>query len=131
MIIPDENIPRAQRELLEQWRIRVRQVGVDVGRRGMKDEKIIPLLLRQRRPTFFTRDEDFYDPRMRHGKYGVVHLAVDKYETAIFVRRLLRHPHCDTHAKRMGAVIRVSRAGLSFWCPRAGREKHVDWGEPR
>ena len=129
MIILDENIPRTQRELLEQWRIRVRQIGVDVGRRGVKDEGIIPLLLRHRRSTFFTRDEDFYDPRICHRQYCVVYLAVDKYEAAIFVRRVLRHPQFDTQAKRMGAVVRVSSAGYSLWRLYVGREKHVDWGK--
>ncbi len=129
MNILDENIPRTQRQLLEGWRIRVRQIGFNVGRRGMGDEEIIPFLLRQRRPTFFTRDEDFYDRRLCHANYSVVHLAVDKFEVAIFVRRLLRHPQFDTHLKRMGTVVRVSRAGLSFWGLHAGREKQVGWGK--
>ncbi len=53
MNILDENIPKPQRELLEAWRIHVKQIGVNIGRKGMLDEEILPLLQRQRRPTFF------------------------------------------------------------------------------
>jgi hypothetical protein len=56
-----------------------------------------------------------------------VYLAVDKDEVAIFVRRLLGHPEFDTKAKRMGAVIRVSHAGLSVWRLNADREIHFNW----
>ena len=44
MNILDENIPKPQRELLEGRRISVRQVGVNIGRKGLLDEEIIPLL---------------------------------------------------------------------------------------
>jgi hypothetical protein len=115
MNILDENIPANQRQLLERWRIPVRQVGLNAGRSGMQDEEIIPFLLRHRRPTFFTRDEDFYDRRLCHAKYCLVYLAVEKHEVAAFVRRLLRHPSCRTQASRMGTVIRVSSAGLLIW----------------
>ena len=56
----------------------------------MQEEEIIPFLLQTKRPTFFTRDEHFYDPKLRHAKYCLVYLAVNKYESAIFVRRILR-----------------------------------------
>ena len=59
MNILDENIIDSQRHRLRQWRIAVRHLGYDVGRQGMKDQEIIALLHRVRRPTFLTRDEDF------------------------------------------------------------------------
>jgi hypothetical protein len=37
MNILDENIPESQRQLLRSWRIRVRQIGYEVGRRGNSD----------------------------------------------------------------------------------------------
>ena len=49
MNILDENIARAQRELLEGWRIAVKQIGFNLGRCGMQDEEVIPLLVKQRR----------------------------------------------------------------------------------
>jgi len=45
--ILDENIPRHQRQILRSQRIRVRQIGYDVRRKGMKDDEIIPWLLAQ------------------------------------------------------------------------------------
>ncbi len=62
MNILDENIPKNQRQLLESWRIRIRQIGFNVGRSGTQDAEIISFLQQLRRPTFFTRDEDFYGP---------------------------------------------------------------------
>lgn len=127
MNVLDENIPASQRQLLEGWHIRIRQIGFNVGRRGMQDEEIIPFLQRLRRPTFFTRDEDFYDRRLCHAKYSLVYLAVEKHEVAVFVCRLLRHLDFGTQAKRMGAVIRVSSAGGSVWRLHAEREISIEW----
>ena len=44
MNILDENIIDGQRRLLNSWRIPVRQVGYEIGRKGMKDREIIPFL---------------------------------------------------------------------------------------
>jgi hypothetical protein len=81
----DENIPAGQRQLLESWRQRVYQIGVNVSRRGMQDDIILLLLLQLRRPPFFTRDDDFYRRKLCHAKYGLVYLAVEKNEVALFV----------------------------------------------
>jgi hypothetical protein len=60
MNILDENIPEHQRQLLRGWRISLRQIGVDMGHKGLSDDAIIVLLHRLPRPTFITRDDDFY-----------------------------------------------------------------------
>jgi len=127
MNVLDENIPANQRELLRSWRVSVRQIGYDLGRKGMLDEQIIPFLLELRRPTFFTRDFDFYERSLCHAKYCLVCLDVGKYETGVFVRRVLRHPEFDTQAKRMGAVIRVSHTGLWVWRLRANKDTPLQW----
>jgi len=129
MNILDENIPKNQRQLLETWRIHIYQIGFNIGRRGMQDEEIIPFLHQLRRPTFFTRDEDFYEQRLCHGKYSLIYLAVEKYEAATFVRRVLRHPEFDTQAKRMGTVMRVSSASITFWQLHTAKETLLDWHE--
>ena len=129
MNILDENILKNQRQLLKSWRIRVRQVGHDIGRKGLQDEEIIPLLLQLRRPTFFTRDLGFYERGLCHRRYCLVGMAVQKSEAAIFVRRVLRHGEFDTQAKRMGTVIRVSHRGLSVWRLSAEEEIFLDWAE--
>jgi len=127
MNILDENILQDQRELLRGWDTPIHQIGFDVGRSGMKDREIVPFLHQQHEVTFFTRDGDFYDRDLCHTRYCLVHLAIDKDEVAAFVRRVLRHPTFDTKAKRMGKVIRASRAGLSLWQRNAQREIRVDW----
>ena len=42
MIVLDENVIDSQRRLLSSWRIPVRQIGYETGRKGMKDSEIIP-----------------------------------------------------------------------------------------
>jgi len=125
--ILDENVPRNQRQILRSWRISIRQIGYDVGRKGMKDDEIIPFLHSLRRPTFFTRDLGFYDRSLCHTHYCLVCMAVGKYEAATFVRRLLRYPEFNTQARRMGTVIRISRAGLRVWRLYAEQEIALSW----
>jgi hypothetical protein len=76
MKILDENVPESQRLLLERRRIAVKQIGVDIGRKGLDDEDIIPLLRRLNRPTFFTLDVDFWDRNLRHEGYCLVYLDI-------------------------------------------------------
>jgi len=127
MNILDENIPKNQRQLLESWRISIKQIGINVGRTGMKDNEIISFLQQARRPTFFTRDEDFFRPQLCHARYGLVFLDVEKYEVAIFIRRFLKHSEFKTQIKRLGNVVRVSGAGLSCWQLHAREEIHFKW----
>jgi hypothetical protein len=110
--ILDENIPKPQRELLEGRRIAVKQVGVNIARKGLLDEEIIPLLQHLRLPTFFTRDRDFYERHLCHSECCLVYLSVERSEAALFVRRFLRHPFFKTRASRMGRVIRVRTLGF-------------------
>lgn len=127
MIILDENFPESQRQLLRGWRIPIRQIGYEVGRKGMLDDEIIPFLLQRRRCTFFTIDLDFYRRRLCHARYCLVCLGVGEYEAAAFARRLLRHSEFDTDAKRMASVIRVSQRGLAVWRLHAEMQIHFDW----
>jgi hypothetical protein len=94
----------------------------------LKDQEILALLHRLRRPTFFTRDEDFYERRFCHARYRLVYLAVAKDEVAPFVRRLLRHREFDTVAKRLGTVVRVSHVDLTVWRLHAEQAIHIAWG---
>ena len=127
MNILDENIPESQRQLLRSWRIRVRQIGYEVGRGGMKDDRIIPLLHLLKRPTFFTRDVGFYDHRLCHLHYCLVYLAVSQYEAASFIRRFLRHPMFNAQTRRIGKVVRVSHAGIRVWRLHGAGEERLRW----
>jgi hypothetical protein len=125
--ILDENIIDSQRRLLNSWRIPVRQIGYEIGQKGMKDREIIPFLHQLNQPTFFTRDDDFYEHRLCHAGYCLVYLEVRKEEVAIFVRRVLRQTAFKTKAKRMGKVIRASHVGLALWNLHVGKEEYLDW----
>ncbi len=93
----------------------------------MQDDEIIIFLQGLSRPTFFARDEHFYERRLCHAKYSLVYMEVDKYEAAFFVRRLLHHSEFNTQTKRMGAVICVSAAWLSVWRVREENETRLGW----
>ena len=61
MNVLDENIREDQRGLLQHWGIPAHQIGVDIGRKGMQDEEIIPFLHTLRDAAFFTCDVGFSD----------------------------------------------------------------------
>lgn len=128
MNILDENLVDSQRRQLLAWRIRVSQIGYEVGRKGMDDrDGIVPLLHHLRQPTFFTRDADFYDRRLRHPRYCIVCLRVGQDEVAETIRRFLRHPAFNTHAKRSGQVVRIGPAGITFWQVGLEEERALEW----
>jgi hypothetical protein len=68
------------------WGIPVRQVGVDLGRKGLQDEEIMVLLRKLRKPTFSTRDIGLFWRDLCHWGYVVVVLSVGQYEVGTFVR---------------------------------------------
>ena len=130
MNILDENIIASQRQRLRSLRIPVRQIGVDIARKGLQDEEIIPFFHHQRRATFFTRDRGFYRREVCHRQYGIVCLEVTPEEVAVFVRRVLRHPGLNTQAKRLGTVVRASHRGLGVWRLHAQVEEVILWAVP-
>jgi hypothetical protein len=128
MNVLDENIDEPQRQRLEAWKLHVRQIGVELGRLGMKDRnEIIPLLHTPRRPTFFTRDGDFYHPWLRHHGYCLVFLETRPSEVASYIRRFLRHKLFRTQVQRMGKVICVNKAGLTYWQVGVNEAQKVEW----
>jgi hypothetical protein len=70
MNILDENISKNQRQLLESWRVSIKQIGVNIGRSGMKDDEILSFLHHQRRPTFLHATTDFSNHR--NAIHGIV-----------------------------------------------------------
>jgi len=132
MILLDENIAEDQFLLLRSWRIRCRQIGQDVGRQGMKDDQeIVPLLRKLSQPTLITRDLGFFDRTLCHDHYAIACLAIAQNEVARFVRRFLCHPHFNTRAKRLGAIIRVGPLDLRVWRLRSEKEQRFSWPKRR
>lgn len=127
MNVLDEGVPQDQHEQLTRWRIHARKIGIDVGYLGMQDEDIIPLLRQLTRPTFFSRDKDFYKPTLRHTAYCLIWLDVASHDAAAFVRRLLQHPRFNTEANRLGHVIHVSPTAVHYWQLRTDAEQLTSW----
>jgi hypothetical protein len=130
MNILDDNIMASQRQHLRSWRIPVRQIGVDLGHKGLQDAEILPLLQYLHRPTFFTRDHGFYRREICHQQYSLVCLEVAPEEVAIFARRVLRHSRLNTQAKHLDTVVRASHRGLAIWRLHAQEEEVLLWAAP-
>jgi hypothetical protein len=122
----DENILDSQRLMLRSWRIRTRQIGIEIGRKGLTDNEVISVLLAAKRPTFFTRDDDFDDSDLCHKDYSLIVLKVRPYDAAHFIRLTLRHPQADSFEKRRGKVMRVSPTGITVFEKRKP-ETHYLW----
>jgi len=127
MNILDENISRNQKYSLHKRRIRFRQIGYEIGYKGIKDEDIIPFLHKLGTVTFFTRDLRFYQSHFCHSQYCLVILAVEDIEIASFIHRFLRHPKFNTKAKRMGKVVRVSHNVIRMCQIHDNREYELLW----
>jgi len=128
MNILDENILLSQHDQLRARKVHFRQIGMEIGRSGMKDRNdIIPLLHTLHRPTFFSCDHGFYRAQLRHAGYCLVWLDVLDDEAAAYIRRLLRHQAFRTQAQRMGKVVRARHSGVSYWHLHERKERIVNW----
>ena len=131
MNILDENIIASQRAQLRKWRIRFNHIGTEIGRRGMKDlTEIVPLLHSLRRSTFFTHDLGFFDPLLCHKGYSLVCLDIKANESAIYIRRFLRHRGFRAEKQRLGKVILARQRNLSFWEIGNQELQRLGWPKP-
>lgn len=127
MILLDENIVANQLRLLRSWRIRAVSVQEAFGRSGLSDSALLAVMRRAGYATFFSRDRDFFEPRLRDPRLCVVWLNVEQGESATFVRRALRHRALRTKRSRMGCVVRVAHVGLFVWKPKANEPEAIAW----
>jgi hypothetical protein len=107
--------------------MRTRQIGIEVGRKGMDDGEIIPLLHKIGDVTFCSRDEGYFKENLRHPRYCLVVLGVSQVEAASYLRRLLRHPRFRRKQQRLGSVIRVAQQGIRVWKTGAAEETFQSW----
>ncbi len=70
--------------------------------------------------------QDWHVP-IRHIGYEIGRKGMQDDESALFIRRLLRHQAFDTQVKRMGAVIRAAYSRLDVWRVRVPRQAHLRW----
>ncbi len=128
MILLDHNIPENQVELLRARRIRPRQIGFEVGRPEWDDHQEILRYLHQRKQiTFITRDLDFYNPRLCHPKYCLVFIACPVLETAKLALQFLGHVKFNSHAKRMGKVVRLSTEQIMWREVNRPAQQTIPW----
>ena len=80
MLIVDENVSEIEVWRLREWGIVVRQIGRDVAKVSAADENILPVLHRLKRPTFFSRDRDFWKSELVHRSYCLVFLDIREHE---------------------------------------------------
>lgn len=129
MNLLDEQMRQDQRELLARWGIPFRQIGREIAPSGIQDADIIPLLQTLKRPTFFTHDQGFFRSSLAHLHYCLVWLDVSDIEAAAYIRRFLRHPAFNTHARRKGIVARANVEGVQYWQRGRARKNSVRWPE--
>lgn len=127
MIILDENVGNSQRALLLNWKINIRQIGIELGYKGITDNNIISLLHKLNKSIFFTRDDDFYSSKLCHRNYCLVLLRIDKLEAASYIRRILKHPEFDTNDKRIGKVLSIGYNSIKYYSLHDNEEKTVEW----
>lgn len=128
MIVLDHNIPEDEAKRLRRWRVHFRQIGFQVGRPEWEDQQeILRYLHRTRDITFFTRDLGFFRALLCHKNYCLAVITVPVPETALYMRRLLRHREFNTRAKRQGKVIRISTAKIVWWQLGERRQLFLNW----
>ena len=127
MNILDENVARDQSDLLKHWGIRFRSISRELGYQGIGDDEIRPLLLRLKRPTLLTRDRDFYSASLCHFGYCLAYFDVSLATAAEFMRRFLRHKLFRTQAQRLGKVVCINEAGLTYWQVGGKVAQKVEW----
>jgi hypothetical protein len=127
MNVLDENIIASQRAQLRRWRFPFRQIGYELAAQGTTDPHIIPLLLRLKQPTFFTRDFDFFKSRLCHPRYCIAWLNVRPDQAASFIRRFLGHPEFCTHGQRLGKVVHIHPGGIACWLRGKRAVVPFDW----
>lgn len=123
----DENFAVPIMELIRNKLSSVSQVGKDWGQSGWKDhDQIIPHL-HGSQATFHTLDSDFYDWRLCHKDYGLVYYDVPEAEILEWILKFLNHHAFNTRATRMGKVIKVLPAHLSYWALKDHQFRLIQW----
>jgi len=108
------------------------RVGVEWGRADWLDENIIAHLHSSGK-TFHTLDSDFNHREYCHTSYCLVFYDYsvrtdeDARSVADVIARFLRHPLFNTHAKRLGKVIRVTDSKIEFFDVGRHVQEQVEW----
>jgi len=90
-------------------------------------QEILRYLHNARQATFFTRDKDFFLYRLCHSNYCLAFIDAPEDETAVFVRKFLRHPNFKTKARRCGKVVKLSQRVVTWWEIGKPQRQHLIW----
>jgi len=113
--ILDEQVSAKHAEQIRRKLSSVVQLGVDWGVRGWDDvEQVIPHL-QSSKATFHTLDDGFFKRRFLHAGYCIVYYEVPHVDLVRWMTRWLRHPGFNTHAKRLGKVVKVQQNRITYW----------------
>ena len=121
----DEQIRDTLYQMLKQRRS-FDKVGDGFGQRGLEDEHIC-CLLHNTGKTFHSQDSDYYHPKNRHKSYCLVYYEVETPELVDYILRFLRHREFNTHAKRLGKVIKVTLQYIEYWEVGKQERTRVEW----
>jgi hypothetical protein len=111
---------------LQQWGISVDKIGQGFGQAGWSDEQIRHELHGSGK-TFHTRDRGYYKAKHCHATYCLVIYDVAANEMAEYIRKFLRHPQFNTHAKRLGKVIKVTPTHIEYWEVKRSGKIRINW----
>ena len=102
------------------------KVGDGFGRRGLTDEHIHSLLHGTGK-TFHSQDSDHYHPNHRHKSYCLVYYEIEDPELVNYILRFLHHREFNTHAKRLGKVIKVTTQYIEYWEVGKQEKTRMEW----
>jgi hypothetical protein len=126
--ILDELVRAETRDELRRKRISAVQVGKGWGQSGWDDEEQLLPHLRGSRCTFHTQDEGFFKRRHRHRTYCIVcYVNITPERLSSWIVRFLRHREFNTHAKRLGRVIKVTPERIEYWEMGHEEKSLVEW----
>ena len=86
-----------------------------MGEKGVLDEAIITLLVKNKDFILFTRDKGFYNPKNTGKGFSFAVLFINQNDVASFIRRFLKHSQFNTHAKRNENVFHISHSGIRYF----------------
>jgi len=125
--ILDEQVCATHTKEIQQRISSVVKLGIDWGASGWDDiEQVIPHL-HGSKATFHTLDEDFFKRRFLHPDYCLVYYDVPYNEFVDWVVKWLHHPRFNTHAKRMGTIVKVLPIHITYWDVADWQIHEVQW----
>ncbi|MDL1891356.1 hypothetical protein FBQ87_00490 [Sphingobacteriales bacterium CHB3] len=127
MILIDENIISTECAKPKKWKSSVRQIGLDIGSKGMKDYEILPFLLQLRKLTFLTRDRDYYNHRLCHHRYCLAWFDVSAVQFSDYARLFLQHRAFRTQQQRLGKIVHISIGGITYWSLKSRVKRSLSW----